>query len=266
MIGSGSSRRTTALLDVLAASHARLRELVEPLAEAELDRPAYPREWCLAQVVSHLGSSAEVFGLFLDAGLEERPLPGLDRIRPVWAAWGAKPPADAVRDALVADQALLARFSGLGEQRREAWRLHMWDGDTDYAGLLRMRLFEHTVHSWDVAVALDPGARLAGDAVPLLVDHLGPITRRTALPHEPARIRVDTTDPDRVLLLDLGETGDMRAWDSGEVQGRLRMPAEALIRLVYGRLATDHAVAVDPVWVDLDGLELADLVASFSGP
>ena len=38
---------------------------------------------------------------------------------------------------------------------------------------MRMRLGEHTLHTWDVAVALDPSAQVSPDAIDLLVDGLG---------------------------------------------------------------------------------------------
>jgi hypothetical protein len=42
----------------------------------------------------------------------------------------------------------------------------------DAAGLVRLRLSKHAVHTWDVAVTIDPVAVLAPDAVPLLTPNL----------------------------------------------------------------------------------------------
>ena len=45
--------------------------------------------------------------------------------------------------------------------------------DLDAAGLLRLRLAEHAIHSWDINVPFDRGSRVANDAVELLIDGLG---------------------------------------------------------------------------------------------
>ena len=59
---------------------------------------------------------------------------------------------------------------------------------------------EHAVHTWDVAVALDPAATVAPDAVGLLVDTLGQFMGRAAKPDGvERRLRVSTTDPERFL-------------------------------------------------------------------
>jgi hypothetical protein len=42
-----------------------------------------------------------------------------------------------------------------------------------------MRLCEHAVHSWDIAVALDPSAPVEHNAVDMLIDALGFIGSRT---------------------------------------------------------------------------------------
>lgn len=54
---------TQTTLALLRSSVARLRRIVEPLDDASVDQPAFPAEWSIAQVLSHLGSQAEVFGL-----------------------------------------------------------------------------------------------------------------------------------------------------------------------------------------------------------
>ena len=45
---------------VLRNSHERLASLVSPLTPEQLRGPAYPTEWSIAQVLSHLGSGAEI--------------------------------------------------------------------------------------------------------------------------------------------------------------------------------------------------------------
>lgn len=59
-------------ISALRHSHDRLRAAVEPLGLDQLEQRSYASEWSIAQVLSHLGSQAEIFGLFLDAGLTVR--------------------------------------------------------------------------------------------------------------------------------------------------------------------------------------------------
>ena len=75
----------------------------------------------------------------------------------------------------------------------------------DLADLAAMRLSEHALHSWDVAVALDPAAPVAAPSAALVVDTVARLVGRTAkaLP-TPARMHVTTTEPARELPLTLG--------------------------------------------------------------
>ena len=56
-------------ISALRHSHDRLQALVDPLGQDQLKQRSYASEWSIAQVLSHLGSGAEIFGLFLEAGL-----------------------------------------------------------------------------------------------------------------------------------------------------------------------------------------------------
>jgi hypothetical protein len=107
----------------------------------------------------------------------------------------------------------------------------------DAAGLVRMRLAEHALHTWDVAVALDPAARVAPDAVAALIDTLGPLASRAGKPQgKTFRLHVRTSAPDREFALTVSDTVELTPWSDGRADGELRIPAEAFLRLVYGRL------------------------------
>ena len=51
-------------IGALRHSHGRLQALVEPLGLSQLEQRSYASEWSIAQVLSHLGSQAEIFGGF----------------------------------------------------------------------------------------------------------------------------------------------------------------------------------------------------------
>jgi len=59
----------------------------------------------------------------------------------------------------------------------------------------------------------------------------------------PARLTVATLDPARQFMLDLGVRARLCPAQNGQVSGSLRLPTEALIRLVTGRLDPAHTPA-----------------------
>jgi uncharacterized protein (TIGR03083 family) len=239
----------------LRRSHDTLRALAGPLDAGQLQQRSYAAEWSIAQVLSHLGSQAEIFGLFLDAGLSGEDPPGQDAFLPIWDAWNARSPQAQAADALRADHAVVERFESLDDGQRERLRLAVFGMDLDTTGLARMRLGEHAIHTWDIAVALDPAARVAPDAVGLLVDTLGQVAARSGKPGgQPRRVHISTNGPERHFILEAGETVTLEPGEREESLPELRLPAEALIRLIYGRLDPAHTPPAEAREVDLDEL------------
>jgi len=247
----------------LRGSHERLRDLVEPLTPEQLTGPAYPTEWSIAQVLSHLGSGAEIFVEILGAARAGQPVPGVDVMRPIWDVWNAKSPQEQAVDAIPADRRLVELLEEIQAGPDAGLTLTFIGRDLDLAGLTSMRLAEHTLHSWDIAVTQDPAAGL-GPSVPLLIETVGFMVGRTAKPAPtPARIHVRTTDPDREFLLTVGETASLEQWpgDGTGSGAELSLPAESLLRLFAGRLDKDHL----PAAVSVTGIELDDLRTVFPG-
>jgi uncharacterized protein (TIGR03083 family) len=239
----------------LRHSHEVLRSAAEPLTEEQLRQRSYATEWSIADVLSHLGSQAEIFGLFLDAGLTGQDPPGRDEFLPIWDTWNNKEPQAQAADALRADDATTKRFESMSEPERDRLRLQAFGremGVTDVAGL---RLSEHALHTWDVAVTLDPTATVQPDAVALLIDTLGQLAARVKPDGTARKLCVATTDPKRHFLLETGENVTLTPADHHEEKlPKLVLPAEALVRLVYGRLDPAHTPDVQTADVDLDEL------------
>jgi uncharacterized protein (TIGR03083 family) len=205
-------------ISALRHSHNQLRASVQSLDPDQLAQRSYPSEWTIAQVLSHLGSQAEIFGLMLEAGLAGQEPPAREEFPPIWDKWNAKNPQAQAADALRADQATLERLESMDADERARLHLNLFGMDIDTTGFARLRVSEHAVHTWDVLVALDPAATLAPDAVALLID------------------MVDHDAPP--------EPGP----------SELQLPAEALIRLVYGRLDEAHTPPTETAGVELDDL------------
>jgi hypothetical protein len=71
---------------------------------------------------------------------------------------------------------------------------------------------------------------------------------------------VDTDGPQRRFLLEAGPDGVRLSpadGDRADATAGLRLPAEALLRLVYGRLDPGHTPALETEQVDLDTLRRA---------
>lgn len=133
----------------------------------------------------------------------------------------------------------------------------------DAAGLLRMRLSEHAVHSWDVEVAVDPAARVSQDAVELL---LGALPQRMQWSGkkaaDPAMIANTATSPDGAYTLDTGDVTLTQGAAETPASASLELTSEALLRLVYGRV-DESAVASGELRAD--NVTLAELRAVFPG-
>ena len=122
---------TLSVDEVMAAlrhSHERLVSCLAALPDEQADAPSYADEWSIAQVASHLGSGAEIFTLFLEAGSRGEPAPGLEQMQPIWDRWNAKGAPEQVHDAVAADASFLGRLAALGDAERQEWRLDLFGG------------------------------------------------------------------------------------------------------------------------------------------
>lgn len=251
----------------LRQSHERLLSLVGPLSPEQVSGPSYCRDWNIAQVLSHLGSGAEIAMMGLPSALGQAEPVDRAAFQPIWDRWNAMSPDDQAAAGLVADAQHVQMLDQLSDEDLARISFPFLGMTLDAVGLIRLRLGEHALHTWDIAVMLDPVAEVAPDAVNLLIDgvptFLAPRLGKPADP--PFRARISTTEPTRDYLLSASDTVSMVDWpgaDQAEVDGvdgaaiaEVTMPAEALLRLSYGRLDPDHtpaSVIAEPA--DLDRL------------
>jgi uncharacterized protein (TIGR03083 family) len=248
------------MLAVLQHSHERLASCLAAVPDEQADAPSYADEWSIAQVASHLGSGAEIFTAFVEAGLHGAPAPGFEQMQPIWERWNAKGAPDQVRDAVSVDASFLGRVAALGDDERRKWRLDLFGAQQDLAAVLRLRLGEHAMHTWDIAVAQDAGATVPADAAGLLLDTVEGLVARVGKPvGQVLQVDVETHDPARRFLLELGDDGarlSPAASGAGDAPA-IRLPAEAFVRLVYGRLDPEHTPPITDDGVDLDLLRRA---------
>jgi uncharacterized protein (TIGR03083 family) len=239
-----------AYIAALRNSHERLASLVAAMSEDQLTGQSYDREWTVAQVLSHLGSGAEIALLTLEAALAGTS-PDYDATPPIWDAWNAKTPQQQAAGCLPADEAHVKRLEGLSGAELDGISLDLYGMHLDASGLVRLRLSEHAVHTWDVAVALDPAAEVAPDAVELLMVQLPMLAGWTGKADgEPFRLRLRGTEPGADFVLEVADKVTLGHWPGGgpagaTADGQVQLPAEALLRLVYGRLDPGHTPPVE---------------------
>lgn len=251
----------TSQLDALRASTERLRQIVHSLDDTQLEAQAYPTEWRIADVLSHLGSGAVIMSRRIMDGRAGRQVPD-DFAPSVWDTWNAKSPRQKAVDALAVDHDLVEDFAGVPDTERSTFSTSFGPLTVGFDELVGFRLNEHTLHTWDVEVALEPAATLHSEQTAFVIDHLALIARFTAKPTGALRtVAVRTTDPARDFAIEFAADAVTVRPEPVAGQSQLVLPAEAFVRLVYGRLDPHHTPAVDGDAENLDQLRKA-----FPGP
>jgi uncharacterized protein (TIGR03083 family) len=245
-----------ALIGVLRNSHERLAGLVTPLTPDQLRAQSYDTEWTIAQVLSHLGSGAEIATLSLAAALGGRGQLDQGAFPAIWDAWNNRTPDMQAADSLTWDGEHVRRLEQLSDAELDSIGLDFFGRQLDAAGLVRLRLSEHAIHVWDVAVTIDPGATVAEDAIFPALEQITQLLPFVAKPAgDSFRVRLRTTAPDGDYLLDVGESVTLSDWaDGSDVDGEITLPAEALLRLFYGRLDPEHTPEYSAEGIELDRL------------
>lgn len=236
-------------ITTLRAIHSELAARVAGFTDDDLARTSGSVDWSVAQVLSHLGSGAEIFLATLRSATSGGEVPDQDFNASVWARWdamGRRAQAEAFLDS---DERLVGALEALDPAAREAVQVHLdfLPAPADIDTLTGMRLNEAALHAWDVRVAFDPAATLTPQEADAELDELtGPISFMVGfLGKGPTpdgtelTLRVETTDPERVLGLVLGQRCSLEEAPE-QADGVLSGPAEAVVRLLAGRLSPAH--------------------------
>jgi uncharacterized protein (TIGR03083 family) len=255
-------------ISALRSGHDTLTSLVHSLSPEALTDPSGASEWTVAQVLSHLGSGAEIALATLEASLDEPEKPADGFNQRVWDRWNAMEPPEQAHHFIISNEKLVRRYESLDEATRNTATVDMGflPAPVDVATAASFRLEEFALHSWDVAVASDPAAVLAADAVepilaviPFLIGWIG--KPGEALDGRRLNVAVHTTAPTSdfgLLISDRVTLGDAPA----DPDADLHLPAESWLRLATGRLGVEHT----PAEVSVAGpLTLAQLRQIFPG-
>ena len=247
----------------LRRTHDDTARRVEGLREDQLEAQSGSAEWSVAQVLSHLGSASEIALATLRAGKGDPE--GNPR---VWARWDAMSPAEQAAGFVISEGRLVEALEALSDDELASKRLDLGflPMPVDVAFLVGMRLSEVALHRWDVDVAFDPAARLLPYLVPFVLERLPMFAGYFAKPiGMTGAVAIETSDPSRSYLLELGDDRtSLSEVDAGAVGAgaRVRIPAEAFVRLTAGRLSPAHT----PGAATVEGaISLDDLRRLFPG-
>jgi uncharacterized protein (TIGR03083 family) len=157
----------------LRAIHDRLAGQVTGLSADQLAAQSGAEDWKVADVLSHLGSGAEIsrHRVAAAAGTPDDAPANQE----VWDRWNALPPADQATGFLDQDEKLVATYEAFTPEQRESVRVDLGflPQPVPLATSLGMRLSEAALHGWDVEVGLDPAAGLSDRSAELMLRHYG---------------------------------------------------------------------------------------------
>lgn len=227
----------------LRGEHDGLAALVPTLSAGQLTGPSGAAEWTVADVLSHLGSGAEITLAGFRAAVSAAAAPGPDFNQSVWDRWNATSPQDQATGSIVSDQSLVTALESVPEQRHADLRVRTFLPDpVSFATFTALRLSEVAHHTWDVRAGLDPSATLADGSAEVLAEHLagelgfllGFISKPKEVA-EPAVVEISGT-PYRIVIDDAVRL----TTDAAPATATFTGPLEAALRLLYGRLTPRH--------------------------
>lgn len=234
------------IITALRSGHDGLAHLVLGLSDEALAGPSGAAEWDISQVLSHLGSGAEITQATVAAALGAGPHPGPDFNQSVWDRWNVMTPKERAEGFLRANEQLTALYESMDAGTRQGLRIDVGflPAPVDVATAAGLRLNELALHSWDVRVELDENATLDPPAAAALLPGptqlIGWISKPEHLNGNHAILRVTTTGPASAFALRLRDPIDIDVDSGVEPDGTLTLPAEAWLRLITGRLAPRH--------------------------
>jgi uncharacterized protein (TIGR03083 family) len=237
--------RTIAALRTL---HDELETVVAGLSDEQLTGPSGASEWTVADVLSHLGSGAEIGLESYRVAFDGASEPDDDFNKNVWARWDSSTPQQQAAGFLEHDSALVERIEALTTEQRETAQIKLGflPAPLPVAAIAGMRLNEVAQHSWDVRAELDPHAAIDHDTAELLHEHfsggigflLGFIAKADAV-SEPTVVALGPSDYRIIVNAD----GVSMTADGADPTANFNGPAESAIRLLSGRLKPEYTPA-----------------------
>jgi uncharacterized protein (TIGR03083 family) len=250
----------------LRSEHDTLASAVPTLSAGQLTGPSGASDWTVADVLSHLGSGAEINLAAFRAALGEADEPGPGFNQSVWDRWNALSPQDQATGWIASDSGLVTALESVPEERHDDLKVSLGflPEPISFASFAAMRLSEVAPHTWDVRAGLDQAATIAEPSAELLAEHLSDgisfllgFIGRPAEGREHAVVEIAGT-PYRIVLTDSARL----TTESLPTTATFTGPLESAMRLIYGRLTPRYT----PAGVEVTGnITLDELRAAFPG-
>ena len=228
----------------LRSEHDTLASTIPALSPEQLTGPSGAADWSVADVLSHLGSGAEITFADFRTGVGETEAPGPGFNESVWDRWNALSPSAQAAAWRESDAALIRALEAVPEDRHGelSIKLGFLPEPLPFASYVAMRLSEAVQHSWDVRAGLDPAAALAEPSALLVAEHLSEglsfllgFIGRPAEAREHTVIEISGT-PYRIVL----DGAARLTTEAVPATATFTGPLESAVRLIYGRLTAKH--------------------------
>jgi uncharacterized protein (TIGR03083 family) len=249
-----------------------------------LEKPTACSRWLVSDLIAHLVLATDFQTNMMRRGLQgdTSPPEGL-------------PEAGALRAPMVTDvvhQLTMATKQQLGNQLLPAFNaayeaidqflasLDASDGDKlcyhpgaliPVSGFVDLRLMELYVHGWDMRSKLDPPAYLPSESWPALLDLLPHFLPYMVVPNsreaDGRRYRFAVTEQvtDTYDMVIAGGTLHLERAGQTAVQVTFACDTETFLRLMWGRLALDTAIANGQITLEGDRRLAADFASWYKG-
>lgn len=224
----------------LRAHHDDLALLVPTLTDEQLAGPSGASEWTVAQVLSHLGSGAEISRKPV-AAASGQPFDEEDN-QSVWARWDGSTPREQAEAYVRHDARYLETLAALTPEQKGSISVDMGflPAPVPLVVAVGMRLNEVAAHAWDVKVGLDPAATVDGAAAKVLLElfagdlgFLLGFSGKADQLAEPATVAV----PGGAIVITDAVTVTT---EPVEATATFDGPQEAVLRLLTGRLRAPY--------------------------
>lgn len=223
-----------------------LNSLVDGLSGDDLTRPSLAGDWTVAQVLSHLGSGAEICTELVHRGLAgDDHGPQRDELLPIWERWNVLSPAECREQWKRADRAHLDLLASISIEQENSLRVPYFAGPMDLTTYLGYRLSEHALHGWDVAAAYDPTATvgqldLVWERIDMIASRFHDSTTRERLTPR----QVSLSHDGRHDRLDIGEEIHLGSETDLAAPTTMTATTDVLTRLIYGRLRAKDRIDI----------------------
>lgn len=238
------SQLTDRVIAALRAHHDTLAGLVPDLTAQQLTGRSGASEWSIAQVLSHLGSGAEISRKPIASAAGEQV--EAEDNPTIWARWDGSSPAQQAAGFVEHDTAYVETVEALSPEQRDSLMIDLGflPEPVPLVVALGMRLNEVANHAWDVQVGLDPQAEIDDESAAVLLElFTGPLAFLLGF-----SAKADRLD-DEVRLAVPG--GGLEITDTvvvteavADPNATFVGPRGAVVRLLSGRLTPDHSEGV----------------------